>query len=208
MVVASNSRSLQLHNSVVAATHRQEGQLQPQLDPVLRDLRFGNESEHSAAKDLLIDLSKKSASARALIIEDLLRGIQCPNGSAEFVRNPTLYLEWTRATELIGLIRAEEAIDSLLQCLDCNNGVFLLSPDAFPATRAIIEIGDKAIPNLAREIQTGTRLKKYLAAVALSEIGGERAKVDLEAAARRTKDKDLAHTIRNLLKNWNSKSRK
>ena len=209
-VVALNSSSLQLHDyGVVALTHPQERELKPQLDRLLRNLRFGNESERSAAKDLLIDLSKKSASARAQLIENLLKLIQCPSGSAGFVRNPTLYLEWKQATELVGLIKAQEAIYDLIQCLDFNNGVFLLSPDAFPATRAVIEIGEEAIPNLSREFRKGTTLRKYLAAVALSQMGGEKARVVLEAAARTEKDRELALTFRNFLENWqNSKTSK
>jgi hypothetical protein len=46
-----------------------------------------------------------------------------------------------------------------------------------------------------------------LAAVALSQIGGEKALAILERAARREKDKELAIDFRNLLKNLNNSNK-
>ncbi len=123
------------------------------------------------------------------------------------MRNPDLYKQWRPVVELLGTIRAVEAIDYLIECLDCNTGLFSLSPDTFPATRAIIRIGDQAIPALSRAIEDRTPLERYLAAVALTEIGGEKARAIVEKAARREKDKELAIDFRNLLKNLNNSNK-
>jgi hypothetical protein len=180
----------------------------PSLDRLLQDLRFGNESERSAAKVILVEQSNKSVTARATLIKALLPSIKGPNRSVEFMRNPDLYKQWGPVVELLGTIRAVEAIDDLIECLDCNTGLFSLSPDTFPATRAIIRIGDQAIPALSRAIEEDRiKLKIYLAAVALSQIGGEKALAILERAARREKDKELAIDFRNLLKNLNNSNK-
>lgn len=179
----------------------------PPLDKLLQDLRFGNESERSAAKVILVEQSNNSVTSRATLIKALLPSIKGPNRSVEFMRNPGLYKQWRPVVELLGTIRAVEAIDDLIECLDCNHGVFSLSPDVFPATRAIIQIGDQAIPALSRAIEDKTPLERYLAAVALAQIGGEKARAIVEKAARREKDKELASSFRNLLKNLNNSNK-
>jgi HEAT repeat protein len=189
-------------------TRYQENEPQnPPLDKLLQDLRFGNESERSAAKVILVEQSNNSVTSRATLIKALLPAIKGPNRSVEFMRNPDHYKQWRPVVELLGTIRAVEAIDDLIECLDCNHGVFSLSPDVFPATRAIIQIGDQAIPALSRAIEDKTPLERYLAAVALAQIGGEKAQVVLEKAARREKDKQLAIDFRNLLKNLNNSNK-
>jgi hypothetical protein len=195
--------------NVGRVTRYQEKEPQnPSLDRLLQDLRFGNKSERSAAKVILIEQSNKSVTARATLIKALLPSIKGPNRSVEFMRNPDLYKQWRPVVELLGTIRAVEAIDDLIECLDCNTGLFSLSPDTFPATRAIIRIGDQAIPALSRTIEEDRiKLKIYLAAVALSQIGGEKALAILERAARREKDKELAIDFRNLLKNLNNSNK-
>jgi hypothetical protein len=195
--------------NVGRVTRYQEKEPQsPSLDRLLQDLRFGNKSERSAAKVILVEQSNKSVTARATLIKALLPSIKGPNRSVEFMRNPDLYKQWRPVVELLGTIRAVEAIDDLIECLDCNTGLFSLSPDTFPATRAIIRIGDQAIPALSRTIEEDRiKLKIYLAAVALSQIGGEKALAILERAARREKDKELAIDFRNLLKNPNNSNK-
>jgi len=195
--------------NVGRVTRYQEKEPQnPSLDRLLQDLRFGNKSERSAAKAILVEQSNKSVTARATLIKALLPSIKGPNRSVEFMRNPDLYKQWRPVVELLGTIRAVEAIDDLIECLDCNTGLFSLSPDTFPATRAIIRIGDQAIPALSRTIEEDRiKLKIYLAAVALSQIGGEKALAILERAARREKDKELAIDFRNLLKNLNNSNK-
>jgi len=187
--------------------HREKEPQNPPLDKLLHDLRFGNESERSAAKAILVEQSNKSVTARATLIKALLPSIKGPNRSVEFMRNPDLYKQWRPVVELLGTIKAVEAIEDLIECLDCNTGLFLLSPDAFPATRTIIRIGDQAIPVLSRAIEDRSPLEKYLAAVALIEIGGEKAQAIVEKAARREKDKELASTFRILLKNLNNSNK-
>jgi hypothetical protein len=179
----------------------------PQLDQVVRDLRSDKESERANAKKALLTLANKSAANRESVIKELVRIIKSPRRSEEFVKDPTLYLEWREVTDLLGSIRAVEAIDDLVECLDCNNGVFGLSPDLFPATRAVIRIGQEAIPRLSQVFEHRPPLTRYLAAIALSQIGGDMAKIALEKAMRIEKDKDVASTIKNLLQNWNRLSR-
>jgi hypothetical protein len=111
--------------SLGGLTRYQEKEPQnPPLEKLLQDLRFGNESERSAAKVILVEQSNISITARATIIKELLNSIKGPNRSTEFLRNPDLYLQWKQAVDLLDAIRAVEAIDGLIECLDCNNGVF------------------------------------------------------------------------------------
>ena len=45
-----------------------------QLNELLHDLRFGNESERVAARTALLELSNKSAAIRGSLIKELLKG--------------------------------------------------------------------------------------------------------------------------------------
>jgi hypothetical protein len=109
--------------NVGRVTRYQEKEPQsPSLDRLLQDLRFGNKSERSAAKAILIEQSNKSVTARATLIKALLPSIKGPNRSVEFMRNPDLYKQWRPVVELLGTIRAVEVIDDLIECLDCNTG--------------------------------------------------------------------------------------
>lgn len=204
----SSRKALPNARNVVATTYSQNDDYNNnQLDKLVRDLRSDNENERAAAKKTLLEISGKSMAARDSVIRELLKIIKAPRGSVEFMKHPTRYLEWKGATEILGSIKAIEAIDDLIECLDCNIGAFGLSPDVFPATRSIIKIGAASIPKLSEAVEQKPLLVRYLAAVALSQIGGDRAKSVLYKAMQKEKDKDISSAMNNLLKNWDGSNR-
>jgi HEAT repeat protein len=203
--VGLNLRQNALHDnrSTEVLTLRQQDQnADEQVSKWVRDLGSNNSNERSAAKEALLNLSTRSAATRDVVIKQLLKIIKLPDKGAEFVKSPARYSEWREAVDVLGLMRATEAIDDLVDCLDCNNGVAGLAVDRFPATVSIIKIGGAAIPKLSEAIQDRRPFTRHLAAMALSQIGGDKAKSELEKASAKEKDRDVSFTMRNLLKNW------
>lgn len=173
-----------------------------ELQVSLRNLRSTDRNERENAKSAIINLSNRSVDSRRHVIQELLRLVRAPNGVAEFAKSYERFLEWSEVTDTLATLKSTEAIGPLVECLDCTNGGSGLSPDRFPATKAIIKIGDAAIPSLAvalRQRSGGTRL---MAAQALYAIGGEESRKALVEALRRNRDKQTAPVIKYMLRNW------
>lgn len=189
-------------NVEVLAYAQDDRHVRSRLDELIPQLRADKESERVTAKESLVLLSHESVATRQTVIEALLKIIRTPNNSGEFVKSPPLYKQWKGAVEVIASIRAVEAIDDLIACLDCNNGLSGLSPDMFPATRAVIRMGEESIPKLSQALEQKPKPIQYLAIMALVDIGGDKAKSALEQALPKAKEKEIADDIRDLLKRW------
>ena len=170
----------------------------------LRQLRSLDEKEREGAKNALIAFSSESASSRQYAIGELLKIIDVRGERADLMVSPERFLEWKEAADILGTLKATEAIDLLVECLDCNNGRTGLGPGRFPATVAIIKFGDEAVPKLAKALEQKSFGIQLRAAQALYVIGSDAAKESLEGALRETKNKRMAAEIKDLLRNWNS----
>lgn len=175
-----------------------------QMDSLIRHLRSENQGERDDAKQGILTLADKSEQARQGVIDELIKLATAPGGSAELMASRERFLEWKEATDILGVLKATEAVDTLIQCLDCDIGVSGLGPGRYPAAIAIIRIGDEAIPKLASALAEKPTGIKFMAAQALYSIGGEKAKEILEEASRRERDRQTADMIKSLLRDWNN----
>jgi HEAT repeat protein len=179
-----------------------------QMETWLHDLQSEDTNKREKAKKSILALAGESDEKRQYVIKELLKIVSSPDGatakSVQFMKHPELYLEWTEVTDILGTMKATEAIDALVQCLDCNDGNFGLSPYRFPATAAIIKIGEEAIPGLATALKQKSVMTRFMAAQALYGIGGDRAKETLVEALRTEKDRQTASAFKFLLRDWNN----
>ncbi len=132
---------------------------------------------------------------------------QHSNGLMFAVRSPRSYRQWSEVTDILGTMKATEALDLLIDNLDYNNGMTTLGVGHFPAARATVAFGDEAIPGLVRALKSGSVTKKYLAAFTLREIGGSSARQALARAAGEEKDIQTSTYWNNLLENWTEPSK-
>lgn len=174
-----------------------------QVESWIRNLRSNDAAEREAAKNEIITFSAKSPEARQYTIKELLPIVKVSEGPTELWKSQPRFFEWKEATDILGTIKATEAIDVLIDCLDCNNGPSDLGPGRYPATLAIIKMGDQAIPKLAFALEEKTLGVRYRAAQALYLIGVDSAKAVLEKAVRNNKNAQTTNVIKAFLRNWN-----
>jgi HEAT repeat protein len=121
-----------------------------------------------------------------------------------FWEMPGLYIQWIEAVDILGEMRATEAIDTLVACLDCNDGPSSLGLGHFPAALSLIKFGDLAIPKLEVVLRQNPGRNRSRAAMTLAEIGGEKAKSILLEILKTETDKSVTDVIENILLGWNA----
>ena len=181
----------------------------PCLDvkPLLHRLGSPNKNTREDAKKEILGLTEQSASSRQCIISAMI-GLankvttEQPNGFMLAVKSPRSYEQWLELTEILGAMKAAEALDLLIDNLDFNDGKTNLGIRHYPAAIAMARLGDQAIPGLTKILKRGSLSKKYLAAYTLCSIGGVKAKQALEKAASDEKDTDIVSYFRNGLQYW------
>jgi HEAT repeat protein len=167
----------------------------------IQDLQSQEDTKRKTARDNIIAYSAKSPESRKIVIEGLLELVNITGGCAELTKYPSRLSEWREAVDILGTIRATESIDMLINSLNCSYGPSGLGPERYPATLAVIKMGEGAIPNLANALEQKPVEIRFRAVQALYVIGGDRAKEVLKKAAN--KDRQLASVIKDMLRKWN-----
>lgn len=149
-------------------------------------------------------ISSRSENSRRCVIDKILSITALPlsfsdKGISLFLKAPELFVEWKKTTDILATVKATEAMDTLIDCLNCNDGRFGLGIGQFPATKAIVKFGDQAIPKLERALEEKPPEIRRMAVQALHAIGGEKARLILIERLKTETSKSVADTIRNLL---------
>lgn len=176
---------------------------------LLKQLKFGNESQQSEAKEKLLALGNSSAERRGEIVVELVKLVSNPDR----VRRRLLvddqgYRTFKIVIDLLGRLRAIEALESLIACLDCNDGRYGESASTFPVQGAIAAMGDAAIPFLEKALSSAPPQIRVRTATTLAMIGTDRARAILENASRNEKDEDVKWAIRIALRGLDSRQGK
>jgi len=170
-------------------------------------LRSADQRKRERAKRLIVIFAGRSSSARECVIDRTVKIVSEVSTSADrgvelFWKSPSRFEEWSGATDILGTLKAPQAIDPLIDCLDCNDGRFGLGIGRFPATKAIIRFGSQAVPKLEAALQQKPPGIRIMIVQALHAIGGEKAKLILLEALKSETDKSVVDTIRNVLLSW------
>jgi HEAT repeat protein len=145
----------------------------------------GSEQERSHAKRRLLSAARSSREKRREVVEALISIVELYTDEDQTVSFPV----WRDAVELLGNIRAKEAVDVLVNHLTCSGGTVGYSIGGRPAVVAIVRIGESAVPKLADAMSDRRAAVRESAAQALGIIGGPHAKEILEQALlRETED--------------------
>lgn len=147
------------------------------------------------AKKKLIALLKQSPERRGRVVSELINIVAEPDVRNLIITSPAKYETWRLAVEALGELKAVEALDALITCLDCNDGVLGLSLSRFPASKAVTEMGEAAVPKLGEALVSNERSIRARAALALGIIGGDEAKAILNNALRSENDQEVIINI-------------
>ncbi|MDT5270147.1 MAG: hypothetical protein QOH49_2333 [Acidobacteriota bacterium] len=159
------------------------------------------------AKEALVAAAGKPGASRQYVVGELLKLVAVTDWREEFLRSPERYREWKEAVDMAVTIRATEALDPLVACLECNNGMSGLGPGRFPSVMAVVKFGDEAVPRLAQALRQKPPAARFRVAQALYVIASDSSREALSAALRETKDRQFAAELRELLRNWKGTNR-
>jgi HEAT repeat protein len=166
---------------------------------LVRQLQSDDELERKQAKIMLGSLARQSADSRGQVVLEAKRVIE-DSDARRRLSSAAHYDAWTSAAELLGELKATEALDALIECIDCTNGIGGLSTYRYPALRAIIMIGQGATPKLKEALNNERPTTRKYAVLALAEIGGAEARKALEDAASTEQDGETAQIIKMVLR--------
>ncbi|HYR75946.1 MAG TPA: HEAT repeat domain-containing protein [Pyrinomonadaceae bacterium] len=153
-----------------------------QLSNALRDLASGDPPKVDQANSELLNKSKLSAKCRTEVVAALMQAMDKPNLDSNF-DSSNFYL-WRYGAEILGDLKAAEALDLLISHLNLHDPVFgspLLSNH--PAQLGVITMGPIAIPKLGEALKhNGDPKIRYAAIYCIANIGGQSAVSALKEA--------------------------
>jgi HEAT repeat protein len=163
------------------ATSRVSCHINPQqasratIAQMIEKLRSSDPKVRAVAKDNLQSEARRSLERKGEIVQSLIELLQSPKTAAG---------TWYDTAELLGDLKATEAINTLVEHLDYNDGIVGLSSAHVPAARALVSIGQPAVPALVKALSHRRASVRANAALALGEIGGKQAFQALERASK------------------------
>jgi hypothetical protein len=156
---------------------------------------------------LLLTLADQSTETRDRVIQALIDSLEYSADGDD----RAFYI----VSDLLGKLRAVEAIDALVKYIDYQPARMGLSLNSAPAVRGLIRIGEKAVPQIGEALISGKSLLhegEYLlrwhAVRALMHIGGDQSKAILRKARLEVADDRLKGSIEFALQQIEAKEAK
>ena len=177
--------------TLTLVTKQARGSSIEDLPRMIENLYSDNQEDRHFTKVQILTIAKESEENRVKINQRL---------TAVLGQRQTPSATWYDVADLLGELKATEAISELVRQLNYNDGSVGLSNSHWPAVRALIKIGDAAVPELARALNEGTESIRGFAAQALGQIGGSEAKRALEGALKIERDESIRDAIRRSLR--------
>jgi hypothetical protein len=146
----------------------------------------------------LINLAKSSAELRGQVIQELMKSVESKDelDGHHFVLEDT-FLFWSSATLVFADIKAVEAIDVMIRCIDSSNGLSGNMGEP-PSAYGLVRMGPVAIPKLAQALRNEpNRTHRARIVLSLGRIGGPQARAVLRRALKTETDKGVRYYI-----NW------
>lgn len=134
----------------------------------------GDYAELNRAKRLLLGNADRSPKCKKQVAAALMTAMDKPN--LDLVRDEPSFRLWFYGSDLLGDLKALEALDLLLSHSELNDGTsFPLNHH--PALRGVIKMGPIALPRLGAELRHNPDPKSRRYAVfCIAQIGGASAK--------------------------------
>ena len=173
------------------------------LSIAIGQLAAGSQSEAAESRQLLLEQAYKGFKCRKEMIGSLMAAMDKPN--LDFRRDRSSYYLWHEGAQILGQVKAVEAVDLLLSHLDLNDGTFSSTMAQQPALKGIIGMGSLALPKLSRLLIDKDSNRRHYAVYCISSIGGYRAVKILKAAVPSESDRCVKQFILVSIQNLNNR---
>jgi hypothetical protein len=170
---------------------------QTDLASLMEKLSDNNEDIRQSNRKRIIELGQQTNGNRQIVIAELLRRVEAPDFRYQ---TTTLAgsLFWEEVTQIFYELKAVEAIDFLIECLNCP-AVHQYASNTYrhrPAVGALIVLGQPAVPKLAQTLTHPDPKLRFYAAVCLGSIQGDAARQALINALPNEPDLDVQAEIK------------
>ena len=146
-----------------------------------------SDSELDQVKGVLFSNAKKSPRCRQQVITAVMKAMDQPD--LDLLRSQGSYDTWTYGAQILGELKAVEALDLLIAHLNSTDGLSI-NMNHFPAVAGVIAMGQIAIPKLASALrQNPDRYVRKHAIFCIASIGGNSAKSTLWQALQFESDR-------------------
>jgi hypothetical protein len=173
----------------------------------VRKLSSGVWSQIKQAREFFLHKSGESETCRAEAISTLMRAMDKPD--LDFMGNEESYHLWLYGAELLGDLKAAEAIDFLVAHLGLiDDASYSMSMRHQPALLGLIHMGEIAIPKLDEVLRHNPDWqRRHNAVYCIATIGGPQAVNSLSQALSSESDKCVSRFIRISLDSFDEKGR-
>lgn len=173
----------------------------------LRKLSSGDSSQTNQAREFFFNKSRESETCRAEAISALMRAMDKPD--LDFRGSKETYYLWRDGAELLGDLKATEAIDFLVAHLGLiNDASYSMSMRHRPALLGLIRMGEIAIPKLDEVLQHNPDWQlRHDAVYCIATIGGPQAVNSLSQALSSESHKCVSRFIKISLDSFDEKGK-
>lgn len=170
-------------------------------------ITYSNAQAADRVKEGLLNESRKSPACRQSIIESVVRTMDRPLSA--YKNQGERSNTWRSGAVVLGYLKASEAVDFLVAHLDFSSGMFSTTMSQQPALRAVIEIGESAIPKLSDVLRNHPdwRMRMY-AVYCISGIGGPPAVRALNEALSSQSDACVKRFVQVSIETLNNKQQR
>lgn len=154
-----------------------------------------SQSEADQSRDLLLEESRRSPSCAKQVIAIIMRAMDKPD--LDFTREPEMYYVWRDGADLLGELKAAEALDLLISHLDLRiSGRSSTTMSQQPSLAGVIKMGPIAIPKLSALLKDSPNrdMRRY-AVYCIAGIGGPAANSALRQALASESDQCVRQFI-------------
>lgn len=148
----------------------QEVANQVRIRQLIASLSKPDQSED--AQNELLEIAKRSTTNRDRVVQDLIADVKSHERlSGQHLVLGELFYYWECATRIFLRLEATEAIEVMIQCIYCGNGIGRITDT--PAFGALQVMGKKQFQNCLRLLVSIQRIVFEVSSLSASEISGD-----------------------------------
>jgi hypothetical protein len=170
----------------------------------VQKLSGGRYSDFEQVRELFLKDAERSPRCRENIIAALMNAMK--ESDPDYKRDSATYHLWADGSQLLGELKAVEALDLLISHLRFTFGSFSSSMRHQPVLKGVIKMGEIAIPKLTIVLRDNPDPHMRMNAVfCLSKIGGQSAMIALKETLPSESNKYVSQFISVVIKAFDNK---